>query len=275
MRPTRVAPIAIVRREDAGWLVDADQRDPALAARLSDAARQVFEALDCRGASFLSELVSRSGRGPREVEDALWELSAAGLVTADGFDNLRALIDPVRRRGRVRTPFRRPRPAAGRWALLSPAAEREPDGTDAGDQPHERRAARSARQLLARWGIVFRDVLARETLAPPWRDLLVAFRRMEARGDIRGGRFVAGFAGEQFARPDAIEALRAVRQMNLADRALRVAAADPLNLAGIITPGPRISPLSAEMVEVLPATGEIPLKPDRTENSPTLFPARA
>jgi ATP-dependent Lhr-like helicase len=101
-----------------------------------------------------------------------------------------------------------------------------------------------ARQLLLRWGVVFRDLLARETIAPPGRDLLVTFRRMEAQGEIRGGRFVSGFVGEQFARPEAVELLREIRRDRAASDAPGISAADPLNLAGIITPGPRVSPLS-------------------------------
>jgi ATP-dependent helicase Lhr and Lhr-like helicase len=101
-----------------------------------------------------------------------------------------------------------------------------------------------ARQLLLRWGVVFRDLVARETITPPWRDLLMTFRRMEAQGEIRGGRFVSGFVGEQFARPEAVDLLREVRRDQSVGVAPRVSAADPLNLAGIITPGSRISPLS-------------------------------
>ena len=101
-----------------------------------------------------------------------------------------------------------------------------------------------ARQLLLRWGVVFRDLVARETITPPWRDLLITFRRMEAQGEIRGGRFVSGFVGEQFARPEAVELLREVRRDQNVGAAPHVSAADPLNLAGIITPGSRISPLS-------------------------------
>jgi ATP-dependent Lhr-like helicase len=105
-----------------------------------------------------------------------------------------------------------------------------------------------ARQLLLRWGVVFRDLVARETITPPWRDLLITFRRMEAQGEIRGGRFVSGFVGEQFARSEAVELLREIRRDHSAGIAPRVSAADPLNLAGIITPGPRISPLSGAAV---------------------------
>jgi ATP-dependent Lhr-like helicase len=123
-----------------------------------------------------------------------------------------------------------------------------PDGPDS-TKSGERNAA-FARQLLDRWGIVFRDLLARETLAPPWRDLLLELRRMEAKGEVRGGRFVSGFPGEQFARPEAVDLLRALRRKT-EDHALRIAAADPLNLAGIIVPGPRISPLAGQPVELL------------------------
>jgi ATP-dependent Lhr-like helicase len=110
-----------------------------------------------------------------------------------------------------------------------------------------------ANQLLLRWGVVFRDLLARETLAPAWRDLLVVLRRMEARGEIRGGRFVGGLVGEQFARPEAIDLLRAMRRSEDPPESLTVPAADPLNLAGIILPGVRISALSGDAVELVHA----------------------
>ena len=112
-----------------------------------------------------------------------------------------------------------------------------------------------ARQLLLRWGVVFRDLLARETITPPWRDLLVTFRRMEAQGEIRGGRFVSGFVGEQFARPEAVELLREIRRDHNVGAAPQVAAADPLNLGGIITPGPRVSPLSGLTVPLWETDG--------------------
>jgi ATP-dependent helicase Lhr and Lhr-like helicase len=168
-------------------------------------------------------------------------LVAAGLVTADGFENLRSLVDPKRRRGEGRGRNARPRHAAGRWALLRPSAG------SPGTASHEA----FANQLLLRWGVVFRDLLARETLAPAWRDLLVVLRRMEARGEVRGGRFVAGLVGEQFARSEAIDLLRAMRRTDEPSEALAVAATDPLNLVGIILPGPRVSALSGDTVEVV------------------------
>jgi ATP-dependent Lhr-like helicase len=239
VRPTRVAPVSIFLREDATWLLLPPANSDIT---LSHPAREVFESLDRRGASFLPELVKATGRLASEVEDGLWELAAAGLVTADGYENLRALVDPKRRGSTSRTRGRA-RHAPGRWALLT-----LPDGPDS-TKSGERNAA-FARQLLDRWGIVFRDLLARETLAPPWRDLLLELRRMEAKGEVRGGRFVSGFPGEQFARPEAVDLLRALRRKT-EDHALRIAAADPLNLAGIIVPGPRISPLAGQPVELL------------------------
>ena len=252
VRPTRVAPVTLFLREDLEWLMppaDAPgDGGEAAGCVLSHPAEAVLDALRRRGASFLRELVAETGRLASEVEDGLWELVAAGLVTADGFDNLRALIDPKRRRGEGRFRAARPRHAAGRWALLAPAA-----GEDArpGDGGRQERADAFARQLLERWGVVFRDVVRRESLMPPWRDVLGALRRMEARGEVRGGRFVTGFVGEQFARPDAVDLLRIVRRDGDGERSLRVAAADPLNLAGIVTPGPRVSALSGEMVDLL------------------------
>ncbi len=262
VRPTRVAPVALFLREDLEWLTapagdddgpagDDDGPDEGPGGVLSHPAEAVLDALRRRGASFLRELVSATGRLPSEVEDGLWELVAAGLVTADGFDNLRALIDPKRRRGEGRFRAARPRHAAGRWALLAPArAERAEGAPVEGDAVRERADA-FARQLLERWGVVFRDLVRRESLMPPWRDVLGALRRMEARGEVRGGRFVSGFVGEQFARPDAVELLRIVRRDGDREQGVRVAAADPLNLAGIVTPGPRVSALSGAAVELL------------------------
>jgi ATP-dependent Lhr-like helicase len=230
VRPTRIAPITLFLREDAGWLM----REPGSADShgLSHPASEVLVALEKNGASFFGDLVRQTARLSSEVEDALWELLAGGFVTADGFDNLRALIDPKRRRGEGRGRTRRPRHAAGRWALL------RPPGTKINT---DERVESFARQLLIRWGVLLRDLLVREVIAPPWRDLLPVLRRMEARGEIRGGRFVAGFTGEQFGRPEAVDLLRSIRRDSDHGGIIAVAAADPLNLTGIILPGPRVS----------------------------------
>jgi len=244
VRPTRVAPLAIFLREDAARLLPAAPAETPL----SHHARDVLAALESRGASFFNELVRSTGRLASEVEDGLWELVAAGRVTADGFENLRALIDPKRRRGEGRGRFARPRHAAGRWALLERGTEHvSPEFF--------------AKQLLDRWGVVFRDLLARETLAPAWRDILIELRRMEARGEIRGGRFVSGFVGEQFARPEALDLLRFIRRTAASEEVMEIALADPLNLTGIILPGPRSSALAQgtlrlrDGVQELAATG--------------------
>ncbi len=245
VRPTRAAPVSLFLREDVEMLV---AFTPALAparkeASLSPAAREVLEQLEARGASFFADLQRATGRLPSEVEDALWELVAAGLVTADGFENLRSLADPKRRRGQGRGRRARPRHAAGRWALLRPPLP--------GPGPASEVAAESfARQLLRRWGVVLRELVARETLAPPWREMLVALRRMEARGEIRGGRFAGAFPGEQFALPEALDLLRALRRQGDRREDLEVSAADPLNLAGILLPGPRLSATSGESLHL-------------------------
>jgi ATP-dependent Lhr-like helicase len=238
VRPTRTAPIAIFLREDADWLAGSHRASKA--PELSHASREVLTQIEQRGASFFADLVRATGRLASEVEDGLWELVAAGLVTADGFENLRSLVDPKRRRGEGRGRLARPRHAAGRWALVRHSSNAV---------THEARVAAFADQLLARWGVLFRDLLARESLAPPWRDLLPVLRRKEAQGEIRGGRFVAGFSGEQFARPEALDLLRAIRRTGSENAKLpEIANSDPLNLAGIILPGPRVSTLTRSVL---------------------------
>ncbi len=243
VRPTRVAPISLFLREDAGTLFGVAGPPDGKRASLSYAGREVLAAIEQRGASFFMDLRLATDRLASEVEDALWELVAAGLVTADGFENLRALIDPKRRRGEGRGRHARPRHAAGRWALLPHATATDPAAQDAAVE-------RFARQLLRRWGVVFRDLAVREALAPAWRDVLVALRRIENRGEIRGGRFVSGFVGEQFALPEALDLLRAVRRDTKSAEEIQIAAADPLNLSGILLPGPRLSALSGETIRL-------------------------
>ena len=220
IRPTKLAPISLFTREDAEELIV--RRDVGTAG-LSYAACEVLDEIQRRGAPFFMDIVRGTKRLPAEVEEALWQLVAAGLVTADGFDALRSLIDAKRRLGEKGLRAR-PRSSSGRWTLLASETERID-------------ADKFARRLLARWGVVFRDVVARESLAPPWRELLLALRRMEARGEIRGGRFVSGFVGEQFALPEAIEALRASRRSGDDGDLTQVSAYDPLQLTGVILPG--------------------------------------
>jgi ATP-dependent Lhr-like helicase len=250
--PTKVAPITFFVREHAEWLETLPQAPEPDSRALSPAAREVEEFLRKRGASFFADIVRGTTRLKAEVETALWELVAAGLVTADGFDNLRSLIDPKRRSGHGSGRSARPRHSAGRWAPLR---------TEPAHKPSPQQSAEAiesiCRMLLGRYGVVFRELVARETILPRWRELLLGFRRLEDRGEIRGGRFVAGFLGEQFAAPMAVESLRALRnaeaarenaRVELPARELIISAADPLNLVGIILPGERVPAISGRSI---------------------------
>jgi len=182
--------------------------------------------LERRGACFFNDLVVQSRRLPAEVEDALWELVARGLVTADAVQNLRVLQSPLARKRQKQ----QQRGGPGRWSLLAPV---EPKGQD-------EVLEQLARLFLQRYGIVWRDLVMREALAPSWRELARIYRRMEARGELRGGRVVSGFAGEQFALPEAVDVARAVRRHPPAGVRVQLCAVDPLNLTGVVTPGPRV-----------------------------------
>lgn len=224
VRPTKLAPIALLLRANAEELIV--RREGVCG--LSHAALETLAEIERLRAPFFAEILRAGKRLPSEVEEALWQLVAAGLVTADGFDALRSLSDAKRRLGEKGLRAR-PRSSSGRWTLLHGSLERI-------------EAETFARRLLARWGVLFRDVIARESLAPPWRELLAVLRRMEARGEIRGGRFVAGFVGEQFALPEAIETLRSVRRTGGEPEPLALSAYDPLHLSGIILPGADAAP---------------------------------
>ncbi len=237
--PTSVAPITFFIREEADWMTPHNPvSDKPEARGLSEGARQVLEFLKQRGASFFADIVRGTDKLKAEIETALWELVAAGVVTADGFDNLRSLIDPKRRAGQGSGRTSRPRHSSGRWALLFT------------DQAVERNRAVEATcwMLLKRYGIVFRDLLNRETNLPKWRELQMAYRRLEDRGEIRGGRFIDGFLGEQFALPVAVESLRATRKLPPNGETVTLSAADPLNLVGIVVPGDRIPAISGRTV---------------------------
>jgi ATP-dependent Lhr-like helicase len=234
--PTSVAPVTFFVREDAAWLSRRSTSDDETV--LSPNAQAVLAHLRTAGASFFADLLRGTGQLGSEIELALWELVAAGLVTADGFDNLRALVDPRRRAGVGRGRQSRPRHSAGRWALLP--HDRQRDRT--------RTAESAAWMLLRRYGVVFRDLLAREPNTPAWREILLALRRLEDRGEIRGGRFVTGFVGEQFALPVAVESLRALRHRRPAGDVVTIAASDPLNLVGVLVPGERVPAVTGRTV---------------------------
>jgi ATP-dependent Lhr-like helicase len=229
--PTSVAPITFFARDDADWMLSRRGGVSGEGLKgLSAVAKDVLDFLQARGASFLADIVRGTRKLAAEVENALWELVAAGVITADGFDNLRALIDPKRRAGQGSGRSARPRHSAGRWSLLFSSETESPDAA----------IESTCWMLLKRYGIVFREVLTRESILPRWREVLMALRRLEARGEVRGGRFVNGFLGEQFALPIAVDSLRALRHHPPSGEIIAVSAADPLNLAGIIVPGERV-----------------------------------
>ena len=234
--PTSVAPITFFVREDADWMTPHDSIGGAQG--LSDSARHVLEYLRQRGASFFADIVRATGKLKAEIETGLWELVAGGVVTADGFDNLRSLIDPKRRAGQGSGRTTRPRHSAGRWAILHTDSAVERD----------RVVEATCWMMLKRYGVVFRDLLVREANLPKWRELQIALRRLEARGEIRGGRFVDGFLGEQFALPVAVESLRATRKLPPSGETVTISAADPLNLVGVIVPGERVPAISGRSV---------------------------
>ena len=292
--PVKATPIALLaRRHMKLWSSFANPQTPI---SLSSKAQQVAELIREHGASFFDELTEQSALLPVQVEEALAELVALGLVNSDSFGGLRALLLPSDRR---RPPHQR-RSArgkrglaifgmqdAGRWALvrkegleacgvraaaeaaptltadaapsskakptnspsiaLSQAARRMPQAAKAVTDPAA--IEHVCRTLLNRWGVVFWKLVDREAdWLPPWRELLMCLRRLEARGEIRGGRFVAGFSGEQFALPEAIGALRDIRRQPFSNEYLSISAADPLNLVGILTPGPRLPSLTGNRV---------------------------
>ena len=242
--PLRTTPIALLLRRHARlWAQLAAVPD---AGHLSPRAQAVLAAIRAHGASFFDELVDASGLLRTQVEEALAELVATGLVSADSFAGLRALLVPSDRRKPLAGGRRRHRTAlfgmedAGRWAL----ARRVAAGAD-DPALHGEAVEHAARSLLRRYGVVFWRMLEREAgWLPPWRDLLRCYRRLEARGEIRGGRFVAGFSGEQFALPEAIGLLRETRRKADTGEWVSLSAADPLNLVGILTPGARLPALT-------------------------------
>jgi ATP-dependent helicase Lhr and Lhr-like helicase len=255
--PTSMAHVTFFLREEALWmdrcLAERAVPEPALQACLSELAWQTRSHLAEYGAVFAGDLVRGLGAPAEQVNRALWELVAAGLVTADGFDSLRVLIDPRRKaifQGEGIKSVRRPRNTVGRWSLLNPAAGAvETPGAQAERREAELESA--CWMLLRRYGVVFRDVLERETTIPRWRELLGMFRRLEAQGNVRGGRFLSGFGGEQFAVPEAVASLREIRAANNTNEAITVAATDPLNLAGIVVPGERPAAVPGKTVTFL------------------------
>ena len=252
--PSRATPITLALRADLPWLLLAARGELSPVPPEPGPNLEVLDALRQHGALFRHDLVAVTGRSAAEVDDAVWDGVARGLITADGFRAVRSLL---RRGNSQRLGATRglrqgargsvPTGLAGRWALLAgPVAEADRDEL----------AEAVAEQLAARWGVVFRDLAVRESLAVSWRDVLWAFRRMEARGTMLGGRFVSGFSGEQFAHPDAVEVLKAVRKQPRNGEVVQLSAADPLNLTGVIFGGPRVPGIAANTVRYTDGAAE-------------------
>ncbi len=247
-RPSKATPISLVFRDELDWLLNAFRGDAEAPEPSAGAVTEIVEVLRDQGAKFLSELASETGRLPTDIESALWDGVSRGLLTADGFEAIRTLTSPTRhlhRRERALSKLRRngvrSAHSAGRWSIVPPAPEIE---------DHDELVEALADQLLQRWGVIFYDLVAHENLSLPWRDLQWALRRLEDRGLIKGGRFVAGFSGEQFALPEAVEGLKKVRKQPASRLTVEVCGSDPLNLTGIILPGDRIPARRTETVEL-------------------------
>ena len=242
INPVKASPIALLqRRRVPAWRSLSPTNSGTV--EVSASAQRIYAVLKSVGASFFEELAEASGLLNTQTESALAELVAKGLVNCDSFKGLRALLVPEDKKRRYRgiNPFGIE--DAGRWSLVTPTHGQSGEGS--GQQAG---LDLVAGVLLRRYGVVFRALLARETTTPPWHDLLKVYRKLEARGDIRGGRFIAGHYGEQFALPEALEGLRSIRKQPNDEEICVVSAADPLNLVGILTPGPKLPALSGNRV---------------------------
>lgn len=244
---SKATPVSLVLRSDLPWLLAAHRGPDAPPVPECGAVSEIVEVLSSRGACFASELARETGRLATDVETALWEGLARGLVVSDGFEAIRAVANGRKssrserpRLSRLRSAELHPTETTGRWSLVPAPADVE----------REELAEALADQLLARWGVVFYDLVAHEHPALRWRDLQWALRRMEDRGLVAGGRFVRGFSGEQFALPQAAEALKAIRRSEPTDRTIVVSGADPLNLTGVVLPGDRVPARATERVEL-------------------------
>ena len=259
--PLRTSPVAVFSREhSARWLELAQGREiPSL----SSYATQTLAVLEQRGASFFGDLVSGSGLLATQVEQGLGELAGAGIVTSDAFAGLRALITPESKRRPLAAARRRVRSApqgveaAGRWSLLRLASGKREAASGDNTTSHQPPASSQlrteaieqyARVLLRRYGVVFRRLLDGEPFVAPWRELLRVYWRLEARGEIRGGRFVAGVSGEQFALAEAVGQLRAIRRREKPGELIGISAADPLNLTGLVIPCDRVPALATNRI---------------------------
>jgi len=216
-------------------------------ADFSTTTQVVFAYLSSRGASFFTDIAENTKLLRSQVEESLGELVANGVVVSDSFSGLRALLTPGSKKTQAAARRKQRQPvydmaSAGRWSILQRAnSETEPISTSSQKTFDSETTEEVGWVLLKRYGVVFKRLLEREGISIPWRVLLRVYHRLEARGEIRGGRFVAGISGEQFALPDAVGMLRAIRRQGPQESLISVSAADPLNVVGIITPGNRIT----------------------------------
>jgi ATP-dependent Lhr-like helicase len=276
--PSKATPIAVVLRDDLGWLLAAARSGSQPLEPTAGATAEIIEVLRERGACFASDLAAATRRLPEDIERGLWDGVARGLIMSDGFGAIRARVagrppsgrpqpgrpQPGRPRPGTGAGYR-PRPqrfsrlgrferatagSAGRWSLV-PGVEADDGAAGGGDLDRldrEELAETVAEQLLNRWGVVFRDLALRDSLRLPWRDLQWALRRLEDRGLVRGGRFVSGFSGEQYALPAAAEQLSHVRKLPTTGERVTVNATDPLNLVGLIVPGDTVAAVRTNRV---------------------------
>jgi ATP-dependent Lhr-like helicase len=260
--PVRSTPVVLLNRKNvATWSLAFPARENGT--NFGTNTETVYEYLKEHGASFFVDIVSGTNLLPTMVEEALGELVFRGLITADSFTGLRALLTPLSKTTSraIESRRRRRKPVysmddAGRWVVVRKAERGQapfltaPNSATAILQTGQATIAREsieavAQKLLQRYGVVFRKLLDRESINVPWRDLLRVLRRLEARGEIRGGRFVGGFTGEQFATADAVHLLRSLRRTQPDATMLSVSAADPLNMLGILVPGSRLAPAAS------------------------------
>jgi ATP-dependent Lhr-like helicase len=248
--PSRATPVTVVLRGDLDWLLAAARPDDLPSPNVDCVTSAVLEVLERRGASFAQDLCSAVQRTPLEVEQALWDGVARGLIMCDGFAAVRARMQGHGRSsawggspgwGRLRRGAGAASGAAGRWSLV-------PRSMAASTLDRHDLAEAVAEQLLARWGVLFRDLAIHDGLRLPWREVQWALRRLEDRGLVRGGRFVSGFSGEQYALPHAVEQLTRVRRLARTHERVTVNATDPLNLVGVIVPGERVAALRTRQV---------------------------
>ena len=256
--PSRATPVTLALRRDVRTLLAAVRGGDSPPLPERGAAREIHALLRERGALFFDEIVNATRRLPADTEGGLRDLVARGLVAADGFSGLRQLVGARGRARRRATAYGTGgvflgSGPAGRWSLvdLAPPNPEERDGL----------AEAIALALLERYGVLFRDLMARESVTFPWREIIRALRRLEARGAVRGGRFVAGVVGEQYALPQAVQALRAVRRQEKAGERVRVSAVDPLNLVGIVLPGERIPSRSGVVLDLIDGVLAAPAQP--------------